>query len=135
MDNNIKLIDQRLSQLRAFIPRFREHSTAAENRLANEIITWELKRIQAIHALEKKLGDLRNLIPLYKARFPANEHELTDQIINVEIQLISAKSQQPLPHQSAPHHLTLQQPASQETQSNDMITISSDHHQKIPNVY
>ena len=38
MENNIKLIDQQLSQLRALIPRFKDHSTEAENRLANEII-------------------------------------------------------------------------------------------------
>ena len=56
MDNNIKLIDQQLSQLRALIPRFKGHSTAVENRLATEIITCELNRIEAINALEKKLA-------------------------------------------------------------------------------
>ena len=78
MDNNIKLIDQRLSQLRTLIPRFRADSPAAENRLANKIITCELKRIEAINALEKKLGDLQQLIPVYKARCPANENVLAD---------------------------------------------------------
>ena len=49
--DNINLINQRLAQLRALIPQFRTHSSAAETRLANEIITLELKRIEAIHAL------------------------------------------------------------------------------------
>ena len=39
MENNIKLIDQRLAQLRALIPRFRAHSTEAETTLANKIIS------------------------------------------------------------------------------------------------
>ena len=71
MDNNIQLIDQRLANLRARIPRFRTYSSAAETRLANEIINLELKRIEAINAFEKKLGELRGLIPVYKARLPA----------------------------------------------------------------
>ena len=71
MDNNIKLIDDRLAQLRSLIPQLRTHSLAAETRLANEIITLELKRIEAIHTLEKKLTELRVLIPLYKASGPA----------------------------------------------------------------
>ena len=78
MGNTIKLIDQQLSQLRGLILRFRELSTAAEIRLANEIITRELKRFDAIQALNKKLGDLRKLIPVYTARFPANEYVLAD---------------------------------------------------------
>ena len=102
MDKYIKLINQRLLQLRAIIPRFKGHSTTAENRLANEIITCELKRIEAINALEKNLGDLRKLIPVYKARCPANENVLADQIINLELQLIAAKFNQPAPHPSAP---------------------------------
>ena len=69
--DNIKLIDQRLKQLRALIPQSRAHSAAVETRLANEIINLELKRIEAIQALEKKLGELRGLIQVYKARFPA----------------------------------------------------------------
>ena len=92
MDNKIKLIDKRLSQLRALIPRFRADSPAGENRLANEIITCEIKRIEVINALEKKLCDLKQLIPVYKARCPANENVLADQIINHEVQLIAAKS-------------------------------------------
>ena len=83
MDNYIKLIDQQLSQLRTFIPRFKADSPAAEIRFANEIITCDLKRIEAINALEKKLGDLQQLIPVYKARCPANENVLADQIINL----------------------------------------------------
>ena len=83
--DNINLINQRLAQLRAQIPQFRTHSSAAETRLANEIINLELKRIEAIHALEKKLGELRGLIPVYKARGPAYEHVLADQIINLDL--------------------------------------------------
>ena len=85
MDNNIKLIDQRLSQLRTLIARFKDHSTEADNRLANEIIRWEIKRIDAIQVLEKKLGELRAFIPVYKAQCPAYEHMLADQIINIDL--------------------------------------------------
>ena len=53
MDIDINLIDQRLAQLRSLIRQFRIHLSAAETRFANEIITLELKRIDAIHALEK----------------------------------------------------------------------------------
>ena len=101
MDNNIKLIDKQLSQLRTIIPRFRADSPAAEIRLANEIITCYLKRIEAINALEKKLDNLQQLIQVYKARFSANENVLADQLINHELQLIAAKSNQPAPHPSA----------------------------------
>ena len=90
MGNNIKLIDQRLSQLSGLIPRFKDHSTEAENRLANEIIRWEIKRIEAIQVLEKKLGKLRALIPVYKAQCPAYEHLLADQIITLDLQIIAA---------------------------------------------
>ena len=106
----MKLIDQRLSQLRALIPRFREHSLAAENRLANEIITWELKRIEAIQALEKKLSELRALIFVYKTRCPAYEHVLADRIINLDLQIIEAKYNQYLSHPRAPHPLAAQPP-------------------------
>ena len=57
--DNIKLIDQRLAQLRALIPQSRAHSAVEETGLANEIINLELKRIEAILALEKKLNELR----------------------------------------------------------------------------
>ena len=107
MDINVELIDQRLSQLRALIPRFRKYLTAAEIRVANKIITWELKRIQAIHALKKKLGDLRNLIPLYKAQFPANEHGLADQIINGLLRSNSFQQNHNHPYHIYPHHITL----------------------------
>ena len=98
MDNTIKFIDQRLSQLRALFPRFREHLTEVETRIANEIITWELKRFEAIHALEKKLCDLRTLIPAYKAGSTANNYVLAGQIINLELEQIAAKSNNFAPH-------------------------------------
>ena len=134
------MIDQRLSQLRALIPRFKGHSTAAENRLANEVITWELKRIEAINALGKKLGDLRKLIPVYKGRCPANKNVLTNQIINLELQLIAAKSNQPAPHPSAPlppaqlPHISHQNSV-QPIQSNDMDGNYTGRPQQIPNLY
>ena len=78
MDINIKLIDQRLSQLRALIPRFKADPPAAENRCANKKITCELKRIEALNALETKFGDLKQLIPIYTAHCPANESVLAD---------------------------------------------------------
>ena len=108
MENNIKLNDQRLSQLRSFIPRFKDHSTEAENRLANEIIRWEIKRIEAIQVLEKKLGELRALISVYKAQCPAYEHLLADQIINIDLQIIAAKSNHPSSHPSSPPPAALQ---------------------------
>ena len=120
MDNNIRLIDQRLSQLRALIPRFREHSLAAENRLANEIITWELNRIDAIQALETKLGELRALIPVYKTPCPAYENVLADQIINLDLQIIKAKSNKHLSQPGAPHSPAAVPPVAQPIQSNDM---------------
>ena len=124
MDDNIKLIDQQILQLRALIPRFKGHSPADENRLA-EIITCELKRIEAINALEKNLGDLKNLIPVYKARCPENKNVLADQIINLELQLIAAKSKQFAPHPLAPlppaqQPFVLQSNSVQPIQSNDM---------------
>ena len=117
MDNNIRLIDQRLSQLRALIPRFREHSLAAENRLANEIITWELNRIKAIQALEKKLGELRALIPVYKTCCPAYEHVLAEQIIDLDLQIIEAKSNKHLSQPRAPHSPAAEPPVAQPIQS------------------
>ena len=126
MDNNIKFIDQQLLQLRALIPKFRVHSTAAENRLTNEIITWELNCFQAIQALEKKLGDFRKLILLYKARSSANEHVLADQIINYELQVIAANSNDLAPHHPAPQQSAPQPPAQQPLHSNNIPEISSD---------
>ena len=66
MDNNIQFIDQRLAHLHTLIPQCRAQSAAAEKRLSDTIITLEIKRIEAIHALEKRLGELRALIPVYK---------------------------------------------------------------------
>ena len=54
MDNNIKLINQWLTQLCALIPESRAQSEAAETHLANEIINLEIKRIEAIQAIERK---------------------------------------------------------------------------------
>ena len=134
MDNTIKFIDQRLLQLRALIPQFREHSTDAETRIANEIITWELKRFEAIQALEKKLCDLRKLIPAYKARCTANEYVLADQIINLELQLYAAKSNNLAPHQPAPQQPASQPFAQQPPRSNKMPKISTDRPKHIPNL-
>ena len=63
MDINIKFIDQRIAHLRKLIPQCRAQSAAAEKRLADTIITLEIKQIQAIHALAKRLGELRALYP------------------------------------------------------------------------
>ena len=58
MDNNIELIDQRFAHLRTLIPICKAQSAAAEKRLANEIIALEIKRIEAIHAIQHRLGEL-----------------------------------------------------------------------------
>ena len=87
---NMQFIDQRLAHLPTLIPQCRAQSAAAEERLADTIITMEIKRIEAIHALEKSLGELRALIPVYKARHPTYEHVLAKQIINLDLQLIAA---------------------------------------------
>ena len=92
MENNIQFIDQRLAHLRSLIPQRRAQSAAAEKRLADTIITLEIKRIEAIHALENRLGELRALITVYKARCPTYEHVLAKQIINLHLQLIAAKT-------------------------------------------
>ena len=56
MDNyNIQFIDQRIAHLRTLIPQCRAQSAAAEKRLDDTIVTVEIKRIEAIHALEKDL--------------------------------------------------------------------------------
>ena len=99
MDNNIQFIDQRLAHLRSLIPQCKAQSAAAEKRLADLIITMEIKRIQAIHTLENRLGELRALIPVYKARHPTCEHVLAKQIINLDIQLIASKTNQFSLHQ------------------------------------
>ena len=93
-NNNIQFIDQRMAHLTTLIPHCRVQSTVAEKRLANTIITLEIKRIKEIHALEKKLGELQALIQVYKARCPTYEHVLAKQIINLDLQLITAKTKQ-----------------------------------------
>ena len=143
MENNYKLLDQWLSQLRALIPRFKDHSTEAENSIANEIIRWEIKRIEAIQVFEKKLDKLRELIPVYKAQCPAYEHLLADQIINIDLQIIAAKSNHPSSHPSLPppaasQQSVLQQPIPQSLQliqSNDMARNLIGRPQQIPNLY
>ena len=91
MNNNVKSIDQRLSQHCALVEKFKYHSTVAENRYPREIIRCEIKRINIIQELEKKLGELRALIPVFKAECPANEHLLAVQIINIDLQIIVVK--------------------------------------------
>ena len=108
MDNNIQFIDQRIAHLCSLIPIYKARSTAAEKRLADTIITLEIKRIEAIRVLEKSLGELRALIPVYKARSPTFEHVLAKQIINLDLQLIAAKTKQFPTHPallSPPPHL------------------------------
>ena len=55
-NNNIQFIDQRLAHLRSLIPQCKAQSAAAKKRLADAIITLEIKRIEAIHALETNLA-------------------------------------------------------------------------------
>ena len=135
MDMNIKFIDQQLTQLRALIPQSRAQSAAEEIRLANEIINLELKRIEAISALERKLNKLTKLIPVYKARFPAYEHVCANQIINFDLRLISATANQPLSNQPESHSPALKRPAPQLIQSNDMVGRFKDRFRQIPNLY
>ena len=124
IDNNIKLIDQRLAQLRALIPQSRAQSAAKETRIVNEIINLELKLIEAIKALKKKFNNLTKCTPVYKA--PEYEHVLADQIINLDFQLISAKSNHPLPNQPESHPPAPQQPAPQPKQLSDMAKLFTD---------
>ena len=140
MDNNIQFIYQRLAQLRTLIPQCRAQSAAAETRLADTIITLEIKRIDAIHALDKRLGELRALIPVYKARSPTYEHVLAKQIMNLDLQLIAAKTKQfpthsPTQHPFAPHPSEPQLPTPQPTQLNDMAGILTERPRQIPNIY
>ena len=88
------MIDKPLAQLRNLIPECREQSAGAEKRLADTIITMEIKRIEAIHALDNRRGELRALIPIYKARSPTYEHLLAKQIIDFDLQRIAAKTKQ-----------------------------------------
>ena len=56
MDNKIQFIDQRFAHLRLLIPQCKAQSAAADKRLDDTIITLEIKRIEAINALEIKLA-------------------------------------------------------------------------------
>ena len=85
MDNNIQFIDQRLAHLCTLIPQCSALSAAAEKRLVDTIITLEIKRIEAIHALEQRLDELQALISVYKTRHRTYEHVLAKQIINLDI--------------------------------------------------
>ena len=111
MDNNIQFIDQRIAHLYSLIPQCRALSVAAEKRLADSIITSEIKRIKAIHALEKRLGEIRALIFVYKARCSTYEHVLAKHIINLDLKLIEAKSKHFPSHPPAAHPLALHSPA------------------------
>ena len=135
MDNNIQFIDQRLAHLRSLIPQCRAQSAAAENRLADSIITLKIKRMEAIHALEKRLVELRALIPVYKDRCPTYEHVLAKQIINLDLQLIAAKTKQFPTHPPAVHPFETNLPTLQPLESNDMAGIFSERPRQIINLY
>ena len=136
--------------LRSLIPQWKAQSAATEKRLADLIITMEIKRIQANHTLEKRLGELRALIPVYKARNPTYEHERAKQIIDLDLQLIAAKSTQFPIHPTALHSQTVylfvpqppllqpfapQPPAPQQLQLNDMAEFLNKRPRQIPNLY
>ena len=105
----------------------------------------EIKRIEAIHAIEKKLGELRALIPVYKARCPTYEHVLAKQIINFDLQLIAAKSNQfqtyhfaafPFEiHQLTLHSPAINLPAPKLVHSNDISGILTERFRLVPNLY
>ena len=149
-NNNIQFIYQRRAHPSSLIPHCKAQSAAAEKRLADTIITLEIKRIVAIHALEKRLGKLRALIPVYKARCPTYEHVLAKQIINLDLQLIAAKTKQflpnlpaahppalhrPAPHQFAPHSPATNLFAPQPLPSNYMAGILTERPRQVPNLY
>ena len=140
MDNNIQFIDQRLAHLCSLIPQCKAQSAAAEKRLADTIITLEIKQIKAIHALGKRLGELRTLIPVYKARCPTYEYVLAKQIIHLDFQLIAAKTNKfsthpPAQLPTAPHPPATNQFAQQLLQSNKMAGILTERPRQIPNLY
>ena len=85
MDNNIKFIRQRHVHLRTLIPQNIAQSAVADKRFSDMIITLEIKRIEAIHALKRKLGEFQAIISVYKARCPTYEHVLAKQIINFKL--------------------------------------------------
>ena len=128
MGNNIQFINQSLAHLRSLIPQCRAQSAAAEKSLADAIITLEIKRIEAIYAIEQRLVELRALISVYKARCPTYKHVLAKQIINIDFQLITAKTKHfspypPATHPSAPHQLSTNLPSPQLIQSSNMAGI------------
>ena len=140
MDNNMQIINQRLFHLRSLITQCRAQSAAAEKRLADTIITLEIKRIEAIHAFEKRLGELRALIPVYITRCHTYKHVLAKQIINLELQFIAIKLNKYLPHRPAAHPYALHPPATnlptpQPLQSNDMAGALTERLQQVPNLY
>ena len=137
--NNIQFINQRLAYHRSLIPQCKAQS-AAEKRLADTIITLEIKRIEAIHALEIRLGELLALIPVYKARCPTYEHVLAKQIINLDLQLIAANTKQFPTQPSAPHLFSLHPPAPHLPEPHsviltDLVGILTEHYRQIPNLY
>ena len=144
MDNNIQFINQRLAHLRSLIPQCRAQSEAAEKHLADKIITLEIKRIEAIHALQRRLVELRALIPVYKARSRTYEHVLAKQIISLDLQLIAGEKHfqthpfAPHPtalHQPAPHPFETNLPTPQPLESNDMAGILTERSRQISNLY
>ena len=140
MDNNIQFIDQRLAHLCSLIPQCRAQSAADEKRLADTIITLEIKRIEAIHALERRLGELRALIPVYKARCPTSDHVLAKQIINLDLQLIAVKTKHflqhpPAAHPPAPHPPATNLPTAQPLLSNDMARVLTERPRQVSNLY
>ena len=140
MDNNIQIIDQRLGHLRTLIPQCRAQSAAAEKRVANTIVILEIKRIEAIHALENRFYEFRALIPVYKARCPTYQHVLAKQIIILDLQLIAVKSNQLLPHPPTAHPFAIHPPATnsptlQPLQLNNMARVLTERPQQVPNLY
>ena len=140
MEINIQINYQRIAHLRSLISQSRAQAAAAEKRLADTIISLEIKRIKAIYALEKRLVELRALIPVYEARCPTYEHVLVKQILNLELQLIAAKTNQYLPHPPAAHQFALHPPATnlptpQPLQSNDMAGALTERPQQVSNLY
>ena len=92
MDNDIQFIDQRLAHHYTLIPQRTAQSAATEKRLADTIITLEIKRIEALYTIKMSLSELRALIPVYDARFPTSEHVLAKQIIYLHLKLIATNT-------------------------------------------
>ena len=148
--NNIQFIDQRLAHRCSLIPQCKAQSAAAKKRLADTIITLEIKRIETIHAFENRLGKLRALIPVYEARSPTDKHVLVKQIIDLDLQLIAAITKQfsthklaqhpPAKHPRAPFSFALyplapHQSEPQPVQLDDMVEILSERSRQVPHSY